>query len=93
MLAILIVNFLIFPIYTITAQTGADDLKQELTEKQKRIDALQEKINEYNKNGNVLWPMRVALSGQEKSPSPFEIAEVLGKDKTLKRLKNAISKL
>lgn len=49
------------------------------------------KTNGYN-NGQVLWPLRVALSGQEKSPGPFEIAEVLGKDETLVRLNVAISK-
>lgn len=37
--------------------------------------------------GAVLWPMRVALSGREKSPDPFEIASILGKEETLKRLK------
>lgn len=39
--------------------------------------------------GNVLWPMRVALSGKEKSPDPFTISEILGKEETLKRLKFA----
>ncbi|MCC7436672.1 glutamate--tRNA ligase [Candidatus Nomurabacteria bacterium] len=37
--------------------------------------------------GAVLWPMRVALSGREKSPDPFEISSILGKEETLKRLK------
>jgi nondiscriminating glutamyl-tRNA synthetase len=36
--------------------------------------------------GKLLWPLRVALSGKEKSPGPFEIAEILGKEKTLKRI-------
>ncbi|MEK7464135.1 MAG: glutamate--tRNA ligase [Patescibacteria group bacterium] len=36
--------------------------------------------------GNVLWPMRYALSGREKSPDPFSISEILGKEETLKRL-------
>ncbi len=36
--------------------------------------------------GEVLWPMRVALSGKEKSPDPFSIAAVIGKAETLKRL-------
>lgn len=36
--------------------------------------------------GNILWPMRFALSAQEKSPDPFTIAEILGKEETLKRL-------
>lgn len=43
--------------------------------------------------GESLWPMRVALSGREASPGPFEIAAALGKDETLKRLKKAISVL
>ncbi|NMB48040.1 glutamate--tRNA ligase [Candidatus Kuenenbacteria bacterium] len=43
-------------------------------------------------NGDTLWPMRVALSGEEKSPSPFEIAEVLGKSETIERLKMIIEK-
>ena len=43
--------------------------------------------------GKTLWPMRVALTGREKSPGPFEVAEVLGKDETLKRLKKAASSL
>jgi len=43
--------------------------------------------------GAVLWPMRVALSGQEKSPSPFEIAEVLGKEESLRRIKKGSEKI
>ena len=42
--------------------------------------------------GKVLWPMRVALSGREKSPDPFTLAEVLGKEETIKRLNEAITK-
>lgn len=36
--------------------------------------------------GDVLWPMRVALSGREKSPDPFEISSILGKDEVIDRL-------
>ncbi len=43
-------------------------------------------------NGSVLWPLRVSLSGQQNSPGPFEIAEVLGKEESLKRIKLAIEK-
>lgn len=39
--------------------------------------------------GNILWPMRFALSGKEKSPDPFIISEILGKQETIKRLKFA----
>ncbi|MGD0576610.1 MAG: glutamate--tRNA ligase [Candidatus Staskawiczbacteria bacterium] len=43
--------------------------------------------------GYLLWPLRVALSGKQFSPSPFEIADILGKEKTLKRIEEAIKKL
>ncbi len=57
-------------------------------------DALLDEIKRQNfSNGDTLWPMRVALSGAERSPSPFEIAEVLGKAKTLQRLNKAVKLL
>ncbi|MFA5131949.1 MAG: glutamate--tRNA ligase [Candidatus Paceibacterota bacterium] len=37
--------------------------------------------------GNVLWPLRMSLSGQEKSVDPFTICYVLGKEETLARLR------
>lgn len=43
--------------------------------------------------GAVLWPLRVALSGKDKSPGPFEIMEVIGKEETLKRIEKAIEKI
>ena len=39
--------------------------------------------------GYLLWPLRVALTGKEASAPPFEIAEILGKEKTLRRIKEA----
>lgn len=39
--------------------------------------------------GSVLWPLRVALSGRDKSPDPFTLASTLGKDETLSRIKEA----
>ncbi len=43
--------------------------------------------------GDMLWPMRAALSGRQASPGPFEIAEILGKEKVLQRIRDAINKL
>jgi glutamyl/glutaminyl-tRNA synthetase len=43
--------------------------------------------------GNVLWPLRVALSGMEKSPDPFSIAGILGKKETLSRVAEAQERL
>ncbi|MFA5392254.1 MAG: glutamate--tRNA ligase [Candidatus Paceibacterota bacterium] len=45
-----------------------------------------------NNKGNLLWPLRVALSGQKNSPGPFEIAEILGKKETIRRVKVALEK-
>ncbi len=42
--------------------------------------------------GKLFWPLRAALSGKKASPGPCEIAEVLGKEKTLKRIKDALEK-
>ena len=45
------------------------------------------------KNGQFLWPLRIAISGQMSTPGgAFEIAYLLGKDETLRRLKGAIGK-
>ncbi len=43
--------------------------------------------------GEVLWPLRVALSGRRNSPSPFEIMRVLGKEESLKRINTAQDKI
>lgn len=42
-------------------------------------------------NGDVFWPVRVALSGLEKSPSPAELLWVFGKKESFVRIKDAIS--
>lgn len=42
---------------------------------------------------SVLWPMRVALSGKEKSPDPFTLCALLGKEKTLQRIAGAAKML
>jgi len=44
-------------------------------------------------NGDVFWPVRVALSGQEKSPSPVELLLALGKDEAVKRIVEAIHRM
>lgn len=40
--------------------------------------------------GEVLHPVRYALSGLDKSPDPFIIASIIGKNETLSRLQKAI---
>lgn len=43
--------------------------------------------------GAVLWPLRVALSGKNKSPDPFTIAGLIGKQATLERIARAAKSL
>lgn len=46
------------------------------------------------KNGVVLWPLRVAVSGKAFTPGGgIEIAHILGKDETIRRIKIGIEKL
>lgn len=40
--------------------------------------------------GDVLWPLRVSLSGKEKSPDPFTLIYVLGKSESINRINKAI---
>ena len=42
------------------------------------------------KLGNVAQPVRVAITGNTVSPGIFEVLEIVGRDKTLKRLKKAM---
>jgi len=51
------------------------------------------KSHEY-KNGYVLWPVRIALSGKEMTPcGATEIMEVIGKEESIKRIKEGIALL
>jgi glutamyl-tRNA synthetase len=41
--------------------------------------------------GAVLWPLRYALTGLERSPDPFAVASILGKAETLARIDTALA--
>jgi glutamyl-tRNA synthetase len=43
--------------------------------------------------GEVLWPLRTALSGRPQSPDPFTLAYVLGREETLVRIQTACGKI
>lgn len=46
------------------------------------------------KNGLMLWPIRTALSGKASTPGgAFEIADILGKEESIRRIKIGIEKL
>ena len=46
--------------------------------------------NTLESRGELLHPVRYALSGLDKSPDPFIIAEILGKNETLSRLQKVV---
>lgn len=43
--------------------------------------------------GELLWPLRVSLTGRQFSPDPFTCAHILGKEETLLRIQNACDKI
>ncbi|MBR0464436.1 MAG: glutamate--tRNA ligase [Clostridia bacterium] len=46
------------------------------------------------KNGQILWPLRIAISGKASTPGgAFEIAYLLGRDETLSRLERSLNAL
>lgn len=60
------------------------------------VESIKSAIAEYVEQegkGEVLWPMRVALTGLEKSPDPFTVAYIIGPVDTLKRLKACYGKI
>lgn len=44
-------------------------------------------------NGQILWPLRVALTGKKNSPGTFDVLALLGKEKANQRINQAIEKL
>jgi glutamyl/glutaminyl-tRNA synthetase len=45
------------------------------------------------KNGQMMWPLRIALTNEQYSAGAFELMAVMGKDMSLDRLKKSISYL
>lgn len=71
---------------------------EKISEKDWTSKKLEEKTIKYLKEndlkaGDFLWPMRVALTGRKASPGPFEVADCLEKEESLKKIKEAINKL
>lgn len=60
-----------------------DDLWDAATLKEKVIAAI---ASMNKKNGEILWPLRVALSLQSASPDVFDLLALLGKKESLRRI-------
>ena len=80
----------------VSAENHLDFIKSELEKlaeknwNEKNIKNLIWPYAENQGRGAVLWPFRYALSGRDKSPNPFTLASILGKNTTLKRIEQAI---
>lgn len=69
----------------IPADSWTDDSLEEAV--MTHIQAKRGKVGEY------LWPMRACLTGRTASPGPFQVAEVLGREKSLERIRQGINKI
>jgi glutamyl-tRNA synthetase len=43
--------------------------------------------------GELLWPLRVSLSGRERSPDPFTLITILGREKSIARIQDACARI
>lgn len=75
----------------ILSKIKIEDFNRENLEKILILEAEEfaKKIGKAGNRGYLLWPFRVALTGKKESAGPFEIGEILGKEKCLKRIKEA----
>lgn len=81
---------------TIIHLNKANELVSGVSEDSWNKETIKAAVWEYAESvgrGNILWPMRYSLSGKEKSPDPFMLAEILGKTTTTERLAKAIELL
>ncbi|TSC92014.1 MAG: glutamyl-tRNA synthetase [Parcubacteria group bacterium Licking1014_17] len=71
-------------VLVIVEKSGVDDMSR-----------LRDMLNGLSENiggkGLVFWPFRVAITGKESSPDPVEVAKVIGKEKTIARVKKALN--
>jgi len=86
-------------------ETSKEKIKENLVLMKKEFDKIKEdefvseKIKEVLDNlagqnkGEFFWPLRVALSGKDASPPPFDLADIFGKEKTIALIEKAIKKL
>ncbi len=77
-----------------SALSALENIKNDDWQKVNLYQVMSKVVGDNNlTNGDVFWPVRVAVSGQAKSPSPEEIMEALDKDESLNRIKIAIKQL
>ena len=81
-----VLEILAVSIKTLPKETKVDEIKRALMP---LADA--EEARGKGGRGAVLWPLRYALSGQERSPDPFTLISILGADEAISRMRRAIA--
>ncbi len=81
-----VLETLLAPLGDLPESVSAEDVKNILMP---RADA--EEARGKGGRGAMLWPLRYALSGQERSPDPFTLISILGPHETLSRIGKAIA--
>jgi glutamyl-tRNA synthetase len=81
-------------IYSYVQELPQEKLSKEVLESEMKNFIAEKNLT----TGEILWPLRAALSGLDASPSPFEIIGAFavlpnGKEIVLRRINNAIEKL
>ncbi len=71
------------------------DIIKNCSEKDFNIEGLRKIFFDYCEanniqKGDILWPLRVSVTGLKNSPDVFEVIDALGKEKTILRIKDAI---
>jgi glutamyl/glutaminyl-tRNA synthetase len=82
-----------------TAKAGFELTLEVLKNKNEEFESVDEVKNIFveeiqkagMKNGQVLWPVRVALSGEEFSPGALELIYLLKKEKSIQRIENILN--
>ena len=71
----------------------ADKVLEEIAVSNWELKNIENKLLEAagEKRGDLLWPLRAALTGLQKSPSPFEVVWVLGKKESINRIEKALN--
>jgi len=96
------------PEYEALKLVWKDENKEDAIKNLKKVVSILEKLENFSYDdvkkvvqpladeigrGAILHPMRFALSGKDRSPDPFTIAGILGKEQTIIRLNKAIKSL
>lgn len=77
---------------TLGALTKAQEVLEGISDAQWTRDNLEKTLMDAagDKRGDFLWPLRAALTGEKRSPSPFDCAWVFGRTESVSRVQNAL---